>query len=687
LFLTTLPIQVLCINFQVLAKSSLSFDANGAKNRPVTKVIALLKDMQKQLEKEAEEDEEIYEKMACWCETNDKEKTKAIADAEARIEDLTSQIEELSATSARLNTEIKNLEKEVEANQKALDQATAIRTKELAEFNEEEKDMLSSISALKAAITVLSKHHGEALLQSMQMQVATTIQHELTKHWSLLDSVLTPAQKKIASALVQSPEDYFDAEPTFKQSYAPASGQIYGILKQMKETFESNLSQSQKDELANQKAYEELKAAKEDEIQAAQDQIDVKSHELALTDEKLAQAKQDLEDTRNSLSADEKFLMNLKETCQMTDQEWEARQKDRQMEIEAVSKALAVLTSDDAHSLFTKTFNPAFLEKKNSQRSQRQAAASKLLSQVAKKLRSPRLTAMALKVRLDAFTRVKKAIDDMITTLLKEKDEEIKHKDYCVNGFNENAKITENKQRDLDDLKAVIADLTSTIDALTTAIDTLKGEIAEMQTQMKRAGEDREKENEEFQLTVADQRATQKLLAQALSVLKGVYGKKAKAALLQESQDQSGPPPPPGFKEYKKNSAAGGVMGMIEGIIQDAKAMEAEAMKSEDDAQKAYEEYVTDTNDSIAEKSKDIVNKSEELAVAEGDKTEALESKENLMLEIEQLSYEEADLHKASDFLMKNFDLRQSARDQEVEALKQAKAILSGAKFSEFLQV
>merc|ERR1719160_272177 len=671
-------------------KESLPAFLEAAKEYPVTKVVNLLKDMKAQLEKEAEEDEEIYENLACWCETNDKEKTKAIADAEAHIEDLTSQIEELSATSARLNTEIKNLEAEVKENQDALDTATALRTKQLAEFNAEEKDALQSIKALKNAIIVLSKHHPGSLLQVTNRQtsdVATIISHEMQKHAAILEGVLTRSQKKAVAAFVQAPEDYFDAAPTFKQSYAPASGQIYGILKQMKETFESNLSQSQKDELANQKAYEELKAAKEDEIQAAQDQIDVKSHELALTDEKLAQAKQDLEDTRNSLSADEKFLMNLKETCQMTDQEWEARQKDRQMEIEAVSKALAVLTSDDAHSLFTKTFNPAFLEKKNSQRSQRQAAASKLLSQVGKKLRSPRLTAMALKVRLDAFTRVKKAIDDMITTLLKEKDEEIKHKDYCVNGFNENAKITENKQRDLDDLKAVIADLTSTIDALTTAIDTLKGEIAEMQTQMKRAGEDREKENEEFQLTVADQRATQKLLAQALSVLKGVYGKKAKAALLQESQDQSGPPPPPGFKEYKKNSAAGGVMGMIEGIIQDAKAMEAEAMKSEDDAQKAYEEYVTDTNDSIAEKSKDIVNKSEELAVAEGDKTEALESKENLMLEIEQLSYEEADLHKACDFLMKNFDLRQSARDQEVEALKQAKAILSGAKFSEFLQV
>merc|ERR1712050_718330 len=145
--------------------AALTFDVSDAKNRPVSKVITLLKDMLKQLEKEAEDDEEIYDKVACWCETNDKEKTKAIADAEAKISDLTVKIEELTAASARLNTEIKNLEKEVAANQEALDQATAIREKQLAEFNAEEKDLLESISALKAAITVLSKHHGGALLQ------------------------------------------------------------------------------------------------------------------------------------------------------------------------------------------------------------------------------------------------------------------------------------------------------------------------------------------------------------------------------------------------------------------------------------------------------------------------------------------------------------------------------------------
>merc|ERR1719197_487488 len=187
--------------------------------------------MLKQLEKEAEEDEEIYDKMACWCETNDKEKTKSIADAEARISDLTTKIEELTASSARLNTEIKNLEKEVAENQNALDKATAIRQKQLAEFNEEEKDLLESISALKAAVTVLSKHHDAAFLQmptSHVNQVAATLQNTMRKHSSLM----THTQRKAVTAFIQSPEDYFDAAPTFKQSYAPQSGEIFGILKQ-----------------------------------------------------------------------------------------------------------------------------------------------------------------------------------------------------------------------------------------------------------------------------------------------------------------------------------------------------------------------------------------------------------------------------------------------------------------------
>merc|ERR1719263_1331084 len=138
----------------------------------------------------------------------------------------------------------------------------------------------------------------------------------------------------------------------------------------------------------------------------------------------------------------------------MTDAEWEERQKTRQLEMEAVSKALSVLSSDDSHDLFTKTFNPAFVQKQSSANSERRGKASKLLKAVAKKVGNPRLATLAEAVQLDAFTRVKKAIDDMVAQLAKEKEDEIKHKDFCTDEFNTNQLQTEKKERSKSDLIA-----------------------------------------------------------------------------------------------------------------------------------------------------------------------------------------------------------------------------------------
>merc|ERR1711941_169964 len=105
--------------------------------------------------------------------------------------------------------------------------------------------------------------------------------------------------------------------------------------------------------------------------------------------------------------------------------------------------------------------------------------ASALLSAVAKKVQNPRLATLAVRVRLDAFTKVKKAIDDMVTQLLREKEDEIKHKDFCVEEFNTNELQTEKKERAKQDLTAKIEDLEQTIKQLTQAIDQLKAEVAE----------------------------------------------------------------------------------------------------------------------------------------------------------------------------------------------------------------
>jgi hypothetical protein len=657
-----------------LFASSSALVQDDAKNRPVSKVIGLLKDMISQLEKEGEEDEEIYETMGCWCETNDKEKTKAIADSERAITDLTAKIEGLTGNSARLNVEISNLEKEVAKNSAALDQATALREKELAEFTAEEKDSLQTISSLKSAVIALSKHHEAAMLQTetsastmQQVQMTVDLEHILHKH----ADQMKPHDRKVFKAFVQQKDG------------APASGEIFGILKQMKEDFETNLANSQKEEDESQKGYEELKAAKESEISAGTELIDTKTEQLATSDEKNAQSKESLESTRDVLAADTEFLANLKEQCENMDQEYEERTKTRQLEIQATSKALAYLSSDEAHDLFTRTFN--FVQVRSKVQSNRRAQVSKALTMAAKKYQDPRLSMVAVKARLDAFTEVKKSISDMVDKLIKEKKDEIKHKDFCIEELNANERDTEMKQRDKADLEAKIDDLTLQVDKLSKEIEALKAEVAELQTQMKRAGEDREKQNKEFQVTVADQRATQKLLSAALGILKGFY---EKAALVQKTAvvQKSGQSPPPGFKSYEKNEKSGGVMGMMQSIIDDAKAMEAEAIRAEEDSQKAYEEFTKDSNVSMDEKTKDIISKSDMKAKAEAEKVEAETEHAATMETLEQLYNENADLHKSCDFTMKNFDLRQSARDDEIEALKQALAMFSGASFSAFLQ-
>merc|ERR1719301_506603 len=295
----------------LLGLAMLASASDDLKNRPVSKVITLLKDMITQLEKEAEEDEEVYEAMGCWCETNDKEKTKSISDAEQRISDLTAAIEGFTSKSAQLNTQIGHLTDEVAKNGAALDQATALRTKQLAEFNGEEKDMLQSISALKSAVVVLGKNSAaSAMLQdsNMAINIAVMLKDEMKKHRAVIGDSISPEQMKAIKAFGKSPDAFLQAD-------APASGEIFGILKQMKETFEANLGASQKEEMTNQKAYEDLKAAKEEEIEAGQSLLDTKTVELGTVDEKNAMSKEDLDDTQNTLAADQEFLAALKEQC------------------------------------------------------------------------------------------------------------------------------------------------------------------------------------------------------------------------------------------------------------------------------------------------------------------------------------------------------------------------------------
>merc|ERR1719379_428828 len=147
------------------------------------------------------------------------------------------------------------------------------------------------------------------------------------------------------------------------------------------------------------------------------------------------------------------------------------------------------------------------------------------------------------------------------------------------------------------------------MEALTDAIDALKGQISDTQTEMKKASQLREEENHAFQTEVNDQRATQAILKKALDRLKSFYG------FTQMKQPAEG--------SYKKNAGSTGVMTMIETLVEESKAAEAEAVKSESDAQTAYENFMKDSTASVDAASKDVANKTEEKAKADADKVQA----------------------------------------------------------------
>merc|ERR1719207_419052 len=475
--------------------------------------------MSAQLQKEAEEDAETYESMACWCETGDKQKAKAIADGKQTSSGLGATIEELTSKSLQLKSDIETLEASVAEQTAALTQATAIRDKEKAEFVAEEKEMIQSITSLKGAVITLSKTHGESasMLQMLQSHAA--------KHKDIVMHALNGRQRHLVF--------------NFMQTDTPASGEIFGVLKQMKESFETNLASSQREEANAEKEYASLKAAKTKELAAAEAQIKSKKQSLGDTDEANAQAALDKKDTETALEADISFLADLKDKCAVADSEYAARVKVRSEEITAVSDTMAMLTSDEANDAFTKSMT--FIQK--SSMSSVQSKVVNVLTQAGKDLQAPRLSTLAMKLKLDAFSKVKANIDDMVEKLKIESADEVKDRDFCIGELNTNDRQAAAKADQKADLEAKIAQLTSDIADLTASIKALSAEVTSTQVEMMKASKNREAENKQFQMVIQDQRATQAILEKAVARLGEFYNKKA---LLQEQAKEDAKDAAPG---------------------------------------------------------------------------------------------------------------------------------------------
>merc|ERR1719506_498576 len=268
--------------------------------------------------------------------------------------------------------------------------------------------------------------------------------------------------------------------PGFK-SYGSQSGQIFGILNQMLEDFEDHLNEIQIGERKAKRDYAALEAAKNDQIADGNKEVIDLDKRLGNTGESKAQAEKDLLEANEQLGSDTTFLANLKKSCKEHDEEFDTRMKDRLTEIKAVEQAIGFLNDEDSFKLFDKTLS--FLQTSSAEaegeQMRRQSAASKL-ERIAAQTDSPVLAMLAGRVRLDAFTEVKKAISDMVTELTTQQKDEQDHKTWCTDEFHSNKKDTEAAESKKSNLEVKRDDLKKSKETLDDDIKTLNTEVAEI---------------------------------------------------------------------------------------------------------------------------------------------------------------------------------------------------------------
>jgi DNA repair exonuclease SbcCD ATPase subunit len=679
---------------------------------PIRRIVNLLQKMQSEVTEEAKRDEELTEKFVCYCTKNDGELSTSTESLRAKIPEIEASITEAVALKEQLDAELVKHKADREAAKESIASSMKQREKEAAAFAEESTELNGNINSCKAAVTALTKGLGGSFLQS------------------------TAANKLRNLVLARTNMDRYSRETltdflSVKQGYTPVSQEIIGILSQLQEDMEKELAAITKTENQAIVEHEGLVSAKEKEIAAATEAIESKTQRAGETAVQIVSLKNDLEDTKEELGADEVFLMELKKSCSTKATEYEERKKYRAMELVAIAETIKILNDDDALDLFKKTLpSPSFMQiaqRDRDLRAQALAALKKL-----KKTPELNFISMALHGKKQGFEKVIKLIDNLVATLGKEQVDDDKHKDWCGGEFDTSEDDEKDLKRRIGGLETKITEAEEAIATLTDELAALKLSIRDLDKAVDEATTQRMDEHKEFVKSAAENNAALQLLDVAKNRLnkfynptlykaperrelteeeriyvnaggadprdaeeavpKGGIAGTGVAVFLQlrsrrsSDQDDDAPPPPPETVDAYTKKDSSGPVALIDKLKNDLEKDMLENEHDEKDAQKEYESFMSDSVAKRTADSKSITEKESQKAELEADLMGAKDLKKTKAAELMATQEYIMQLHGSCDFLVQNYDLRKKARADETEALKNAKAVLSGADYS-FRQV
>jgi chromosome segregation ATPase len=306
---------------------------------------------------------------------------------------------------------------------------------------------------------------------------------------------------------------------------APASSEIVGILKQLQDEMSKDLAELIAQEEAAKKAYEELMAAKKTEVETLTKAIEEKLVRVGELGVKIAEMKNDLEDTQETLAEDTKYLADLGKTCAAKTKEWEARCKTRSEELLALADTIKILNDDDALELFKKTLPSSFLQIQVNE-SQLRTRALQMIKGANKKSLSLDFIALALHGKKVGFEKVIKLMDEMVVLLKKEQVDDDNKKEFCEHELDLADDKKKALERSVSDSEKAIAEVEEGIATVTDEIKALEDGIKALDKSVAEATEQRKKENEEFTGLMAGNTAAKELILFAKNRMQKFYNPK-----------------------------------------------------------------------------------------------------------------------------------------------------------------
>jgi len=315
---------------------------------------------------------------------------------------------------------------------------------------------------------------------------------------------------------------------------------------------------------------------------------------------------------------------------------------------------------------------------REAQRNPEQVRVAAYLRDRGTKLDSRLLSALATRVSEDPFKKVTKMIKDLIYKLMEQANEEAEHKGWCDTEMAQNEQTRKEKTEGVEMLTAEIDELTASVAKLSEELAVLTKAVSDLDAAVAKATSIRAEEKAKNTQTIKDAQEAQTAVAQALSVLKEFYDKAGQATALVQRRQQ--PEAPAIFDEPYKGMGgeSGGVVGMIEVIQSDFARLESETSAGEAQAQKEYDEFMSDSSVDKAQKSSDIDHKSSKKVNQE----EALQQKktdlEGTQKELDaSMEYWEKLKPSCMD-AVESYEERVARRKDEIASLQEALKILSG---------